>query len=60
MSCRPARRDKLEEAPALLVDPRDEDTAILQADGSLVATYARTTIPRLVSALDGVADLFTR
>ena len=56
------RSRRLADAPALLVDSRTADAGCIHADPSLVATYARAraATPRLVRALDGVAELFTQ
>jgi gluconokinase len=54
------RSPRLEDAVALLVPPEAVVTEHVQADASLVTVYvrARTAVPRLVDALDAVADLF--
>lgn len=53
------RARRLEDAPALLVDPHAADAQRVPPDPALVARYARTRteIPRLIHALQDVAEV---
>jgi gluconokinase len=51
---------RLEDAPLLLIDPGSAEEATFRADAASIETYAsvRAAIPRLIHALDDVAEIF--